>query len=41
MVRSAGLIWKSVENIPAAIKGELDDIDEKLMLHFGISKIFG
>ena len=27
---------KSVENIPAAVKGALDDIDEKFMQHNGI-----
>ena len=27
------------KNIPAAVKGALDDIDEKFMQHNGISKI--
>ena len=30
---------QSVKNIPAAVKGALDDIDEKFMQHNGISKI--
>ena len=30
---------KSIENIPAAVKGALDDMDEKFMQHNGISKI--
>ena len=29
----------SIENIPAVVKGALDDIDEKFMQHNGISKI--
>ena len=32
---------QSVENIPAAVKGALDDIDEKFKQHNGISKICG
>ena len=27
-----------VENVPAAVKGALDDIDEKFMQHNGIGK---
>ena len=29
------------ENIPVAVKGALDDIDEKFMQHNGINKICG
>ena len=30
---------KSIENIPAAVKGALDDIDQKFMQHNGINKL--
>ena len=32
---------QTVENIPAAVKGALDDIDEKFMQHNGISETVG
>ena len=33
--------YQSFETIPAAVKGALDDVDEKFMQHNGISKING
>ena len=36
-----GDVDQSGENIPAAVKGTLDDIDEKFMQHNDISKMVG